>query len=327
MIDCIRQFGWNDAFRWPQQFADFDLNADQVLWVLQEHERTDGGAPSDSLRANLRLMLANASFSSLEPHLELLESHRAMQRLSLRRSPAEILAKRRELREVDASSCWEMLLEDWRKNSHLESFGEAGIPHCELLIERIAEDAGGLEEEVLQILRDAPAEPNDESAWLVGCMIILAGHMKLDAAIPAIVSRFRHDWDWFNEEIQYSLIRIGTSEVIRFIGEHYREQPDHARLYLTDVLKDVHQANSVDVVSTLLDSETDDFRRVELGAAAVAHFDSRGLDVGRQVYLEYRGMRESEAIIEHIVAMVRLADLDVPDVDEWEARVNSIWDN
>ena len=237
--------------------------------------------------------------------------------------------KRLELHVLAAESCWNQLFAHCELLPAVETFQDANIPKCEALIERIVEDpvfAKSRESEVCDLLANTESRPNDSSEWLVGLLIMLAGRLRLAETVPDIYRHYEVDWDWYNEE-NLAIARAdrppkkckltlpndspknhGTSATTRFACSK------------TSTPKKVQTH-----VAALLEHETDDLLRCNLGVAAASHFDDAGIEVARSVFLEDPRHVERQTIIELLVAHSYLAELDLPEQDQWEQELHRDW--
>ena len=137
--------------------------------------------------------------------------------------------------------------------------------------------------------------------------------------------RLKGDWDWYNEEVVTAMVRIGTPNVLELVHDRYPAQPEYARTYLNGVLEGIHQDNSINCILPLLEFEDDDFLRGQLGVALASHFDDRGVEPAREVYYEDLDDPERKAIIEHLFTHACVANLDLPQKEEWGQQIEDDW--
>ena len=164
---------------------------------------------------------------------------------------ATTIKQRLELHERSAETCWNELLAHCETIASVETFQEANIPKCKILIERIVEDhefSHSRQHDIRELV-SKPSRPNDASEWLVGLMVILAGRLKLADTIALLYRLYDVDWDWYNEEITQALIRIGTEEVHSYVAERYIEEPWYVRNYVHAVFEHVYTESVLSHVS------------------------------------------------------------------------------
>ncbi|MEZ6126734.1 MAG: SEC-C metal-binding domain-containing protein [Planctomycetaceae bacterium] len=329
VVEAVEQFGWKEAFHWPHQVADFTPDSTLLPWVLEQIDRTDADAPNENLRHHLALMIARAPVETLRPHLDRVLSHKCIRENffpnSRLETPAEQIRQQLEIHEQSVETCWNRLREHCELIAEVESFEEADIPRCELLIDRIAAGPFDHSDEVCRLLRDTEPDVDGASGWLVGLMIILAGRLRLEQAVPLLYRHFDVDWDWYNEEISNGLIRIGTESVHRYVAKHYLDQPWDVRIFAHSVFEDIHTNTVLDDLLPLIDEEPDEELRVQLAVAAVSHFDDRGVDIAREIYAKNPTDPEREGIASRLVAFAYLADINLPERSEWEQQLNDDW--
>ena len=331
VVAAIDEFGWQDAFQWPHRLASFEFDEPLLLWAIDQLERNDAGAPSVNMRSHLTRFIWQGPVDVLRPHVGRIRSFDTFGKTLFPQSPgayrpADKLQQRLEIWEPDADTCWNDLLRHCESLTDVNSSADAGIPYCELLIERIASEGARYEQQVCDLLAEADVQQVPTSGWLVGLLIILAGRLRIEAAVPHLFRRFEEDWDWYNEEIMYSLIRIGTDQVHQYVAEQYPEQPWYVRNFASTVLEDAHSDTVLDALLPLVDQEPDSFLRGQLGIAAASHFDERGIDAARRLYHEEPEDGEREPIIQRLFAFACLADIDLPEKDEWGGMLEHRWD-
>jgi hypothetical protein len=90
-------------------------------------------------------------------------------------------------------------------------------------------------------------------------------------------------------------------------------------------LDSIHQDNSIDCIEPLLVGEEDSFLRGQLGVALASHFDDRGVEPARRLYFEDPDDREREPIRARLFAHACLADIDLPEKDQWAEELEQDW--
>ena len=329
-IAAIDRYGWENALLWPHRIASCELDDESLLWGLDQIERTDESRPQDNMRLHLARMVRNAPIEILEPHLGRIFGNDVFnESFSPVSGPnptaAERLKRRLEVWEHDPDRCWELLHEHCDSLADVATFDDADIPYAELLVERIASAGKRYEPDIVAELQDTDSGQGDPREWLIGVMIILAGHIRSEAAIPHLLEQYEVDWDWYNEEIMYALVRIGTESVHRFVSDFYNAQPWYVRNYLVGVLENVHHDNAIECILPLIDKEDDDFLRGQLGLALASHFDDRSIEPARDLYFELPEDRERDGIVTRLFALACLADVDLPEKDDWGRQIEDDW--
>jgi hypothetical protein len=156
---------------------------------------------------------------------------------------------------------------------------------------------------------------------MTGFMIFLAGEIQLDGAVELVYDKFRLDDDWHAEEALRALSRIASRRMLRLLRNAYRDQAWHVRNYSIGVLEAVHSPNAVQTLLALIDVEDDAFLRGQLGYARAQQLDADTADVARDLYWEAAEDPSIEEIRNALVALSYLDDYDLPERDEWEAKI------
>lgn len=321
-ISAFETFGWAEAFVWSHRFADCELDEESLLWVLEQISRRDPEGPEESMRYHLAGMLSNAPISVLQKHLDAVL---AIDEVNCRNSFykrsfenwADYIRHRIDVWDRDVDECWEEINEFCEALVEVESFQDAKIPQYEVLLERIAADGQRYEPQVLQLLEDTDPEDTGPRQWLVGLMIILAGKLKIESAVPFLLDKFEIDWDWYHEEINKAVTMIGTESAHGCAAERYFTLPEDARFFLTSILENIRCESGVDHILPVLESEDDDDFRCQLAVALAAQYDQRGVQAANRVFEERPKDPEREAIVERLFAFASLAEIDLPEKEAW----------
>lgn len=332
VMEAIDHFGWKEVCRWSYQVRDFQLDEELLPWALEQIHRTDGGAPSSNLRHHLAHMVSSAPIQVLRSQADRILAdeffHRQLSPRIDDTTPAATVEQRLEIHALSAETCWNELLAHCEAVASVESFRDANIPKCEIYMERIVEDrefSQSRQQDIRDLLANTTSRPNDASEWLVGLLVMLAGKLQLTDTIAHLYGHYEVDWDWYNEEITQALIQIGTAEVHRYVAERYGEAPWYVRNYAHTVFENVYSESVLSHVSSLLEQEQEGFLRGCLGVAAASHFDERGVEVARSVFLEDPDDPERQAIVERLVAHAYLSELDLPERAQWERQIHEDW--
>ena len=327
VIETIDRFGWEDALCWPHQVREFTLHEQQVPWVLEQMRCADPNGPDRNVCLHLAKMVADAPISSLTPHLDQVLAHEVLHSKPFSRFDdkrprfVDVIQQRLEMHEQSAETCWNELFSHCKSVASVETFQDADMPKCERLIERLVDEydfVRSRKQEVADFLVNTKVSYEDETCWIVGLMIILAGRMQWNDLLPHIYRHFELDWDWCDAEISTAMIRMGSEDVLGFITERYRDEPWNNRNFSTSAFERVHTDGVIAHISSLLEFEEDELLRANLGVAAASHFDDEGAAIAYSVFLEDPQDGEREHIVEFLVALSYLTDFELPDRDRWE---------
>jgi hypothetical protein len=332
IVAAVERFGWKDVLHYPHRVAMFELDETTLPWAIDQIERKDADAPPENMCWHLAYMLADSPIAVVRPHLarildlEILHERRT-KASGYHRTNAELLELRCDLWDKSPDQCWTLLDEHCRTVANVKSFAEADIPYAEALLERIASKGESISTDVLQILEQSTQPGNGYQDWLVGLMMTLAGLLRLEPATGLLYRKFTVDWDWYNEEAMRALVKIGTPSVTAMVSEKYADSPWHVRNYSLGVLGAVHHDASVPEILRLVPTELEDDLRGRLGAVLASHWDERGIEPALAIYREEPDDPERLEIIERLFAHACLADLDIPEMEQWERSIKANWEH
>jgi hypothetical protein len=172
---------------------------------------------------------------------------------------------------------------------------------------------------VLSLLEE-DLEESDSTArsLLQGFMIRLAGELRLDGAVPALVEILKEDDEWFNEECQRSLIRIGGDEVVQLVAQEFPTAEWHFRLYGAGVLEHTHSDLAAARCLDLFETEGDGTIKVQLGQAMLAQFATEAVEPVRTFVLDSTLDPEILELREALVDATAVLGVDFPERSKWK---------
>lgn len=319
-IRGAREFGWQRFLTWGHQFTSLPL-ADEaaVEWVCGEVERTDIDAPAANLKWQLTRMLVKAEIGLAERHRA-----RILGLPALGQAERQTLLTRLELAECPPAEAWRRLEDHCRMAAAGKTFADAKIPAAELLLEPLARAEGETAARVMDLLGRprAQIEGDEPAEWLAGLMIGLAGRLRIEEAAPLIWDLMSLDWDWYYDEAEAALTRIGTPGVVQLVRDRYPQATWDVRLYATTLLSRIRCDEATTAIAETLSAEDHDGLRAYLGRAAAAQCDDRLVPLARGVLAENPADPERGEIRGLLVAFSHLSGHELPDRDEWERQVD-----
>ncbi len=199
------------------------------------------------------------------------------------------------------------------------------VQEGEWLLEPLARTGKRFAPELLDILnreasRFGEGGPDD---WIIGMAIILAGHLRLEAAVPLLWKYWECDWDWYSEELLAAYTRIGTPSVVQWAQEHYPGAEDHVRCFAYGLFERVRCPEAVPAIEVVLEAEHDDHLRGQLGIAAAYQFDERLVPLALRVLNEDPDDPELGSLREALVAFSYLSGYELPERDAWEREIDA----
>ena len=321
-IRGAREFGWQRFLTWEHQFARLPL-ADEaaVEWVCDEVERTDDDAPSANLKWHLTRMLAQAEIGLADR-----SKTRILGLDSLDPPERQTLLTRLDLAACPPAEAWRRLEDHCRMAAAGKTFADANIPAAELLLEPLARAGDESVARVMDLLGRPPSqiEGDEPAEWLTGLMIGLAGRLRIEQAAPLIWDLMSLDWDWYYDEAEAALTRIGTPGVVQLVRDRYPQATWDVRLYATTLLSRILCPEATPAIAEALAAEDHDGLRAYLGRAAAAQFDDRLVPLARGVLDEDPADPERGEIRKLLVAFSHLSGHALPDRDDWERAIDEL---
>ena len=323
-IRGVEQYGWKEFVYWQHRFCELPLLDDASFeWVCQQVERSDSEAPDENHKRRLMTMLSNANVDVLVRHQSRLMAIDAMQE-----EERETIVRRIELAQADPEECWRLLEEHCQHVAKVESFEEAQIPEATRLLEPIQRAGERFVPRVLEVLRRPQPDEGEQhpDGWLIGLMIILAGRLRIEEAAPLLWDKWGVDWDWYDEEVMYSLTRIGTPGVVQMARQRYPDSDWHFRNYAHNLFENIHGEESIEALEAVLPGEPDIYLRAQLGVAAAKQFDDRAAEWALSVWNENPTNGEFAEIRPHLAAFSHLSGWELPQRDQWEEGIKAAHD-
>ena len=329
-IHAVEKYGWKDVVHhYHSTLGNLALTAETAAWVVQRLERREESATGkgNAFRNALLASLLDAPIDLLQPlrdrilRLDLLED-----------SPRELLDLRFEWSTKPPQACWDELesLAKECASPDREAFPSAEIRRAEAVISVFAPRSEGFADLVLELLAPKLGEDGtDPRLWLQGMMIILAGRMRLAGAAPLLVQRLYDDWDWYSEECQESLKRIGGQAALDAICDEYASAPWHVRLFAAGALEASRAEEATQRLTQLLELERgfaengaeSSLLLSGIGSALVHQFETSALHIARELINEYEYDSEVRWIRREFIAASLMLDEPIPEFDEWKQAV------
>jgi hypothetical protein len=228
-------------------------------------------------------------------------------------------AERVSLLGQDAESLWKELEDFCEQEKDTPYISEMDCPHAHRLVEALARGGTAIEQRVLPMLEEDIQDSDNTLRYLIqGFVIRLAGEMRLKAAVPALIELLKLDDDWFNEECERALTRIGGDDMIRLLSHEFPTADWHFRLYGTTVLEHTHSDLVVEKCLELFDEKEDETIKVQLGQALTAQFATEAIEPVRQFILSSPLDPEVFDLREAIVAASTVLGVEFPEREQWK---------
>ncbi len=326
-VAAVDRYGWDAAFEFPHQLIDLALDAATAPWLLRQIGDDSPEGPDDRTKLHLIRWLSRAPLELVEKYLPEI----ARQPVTLREraifgdrgtpSALETARRRLELAAETPEHCLALFEEKLAACARATKFPRNQIDDLELIGEQLCAQNVLSDATVLDWLAFDFEQEFQAGHWRAGVALPLAGYLELNAAAPRAIELFAEDWDWWNEEIQKSLIATGSREALACVLENYPRQEWRGRLYLTGVIEDLRFPEAEPEVLLLLETEGADDLRVNLGVALARYGTPDSMRRAREIYAGFPGDPERFHIAETLYALNQVLGIDDPDTALWRARL------
>jgi hypothetical protein len=124
----------------------------------------------------------------------------------------------------------------------------------------------------------------DPMTWLEIFLVMLAGEMRLERAIPLVVRKLHECGEILSEQCVEALGKIGTDAAAEAVAEGWLDSEWDYRLYATSALETIHSDATVRKCLELLPQDKDLDIRTKLADALLSQYADEGIEpVGEMV--------------------------------------------
>jgi len=188
------------------------------------------------------------------------------------------------------------------------------------ILEALARIGDEVEQRVLSVLSQKIENfEQNPMKWMEPLMVILAGLLQMDAAIPMILGKLHEDDSLLAGYCIEALSRIGTDVVVAAIGEDFADADRHFRIYAANVLENIHSDLAVEKAANLLATEKDQQVQRDLAHAALSHFAQEAVEPVRQLIRSQRLDGDLRHLRDYLVETCTIMEQRFPEYDEWQA--------
>jgi len=191
----------------------------------------------------------------------------------------QTIAERIELASVCPEELWSRLESLFRDQD--ETGCGKFYDGMDSICEALARHAPWCTDRVLAIISE-----DAEDFWPRGIGVELAGVLRLQAAVPQLVSMLYDDDIWVFEECRFALAKIGTDDVVRRLHKRYPSASCGYRDLVRGVLARIYLERSVATRLELAQQASHRSERGELLASALKHFAAQAVEPARQFVLQ-----------------------------------------
>jgi hypothetical protein len=310
-IRAVGQFGWNEAFEHYTFLRDLIQTGDTVRWLIEQLKQwqpTDDEA-SNHRRKNLQLALVHADPALLQPHASEIMDLDALDEEGRDAADEQIGVPTQSPAELSGNLDELCVLYQDDDGMPEDMFDFAGR-----LVKALAKFPEVVAERVLPNLQ---AKSGEGEQWTNGFAAQLAGEMRLEAAVPTLVSLLHDGGDWFQDEICEALVKIGTPSVVTTLAHDFPHASWEIRLSAACVLEHIHSDLSVQTCLELFAGEEDHIVRCHLLQSALMNFATEAIEPARQYVLSTAKDPDLLEVRHCLLLACKLTDERFPEFDEW----------
>jgi hypothetical protein len=327
LIEAVGRYGWNEACSPFAHYRPLEQTEATVRWLIEQLQLPCPDLERERLwmcwTRFLSWQLNGAAVELLVPQQRILETVE-----NLDPECRENIQKRVDVAFMDPETGWR----------ELESYCEQSAGECEPIdyadedfhryVEVILRDGARFSERVLALLAESNDDlyDDDPSYWMHVAATELAGRLRLAAAVPSLVERLEVDVDndgqWYCYRCADALIRIGSDEVIRAVGDMFLQASWDFRAVTSKFFEGIHSEFTVQRGLELMAAEADDTLCTYLADGLLFQFDSAVIEPVRNQILRGNCNEQEEVLIRRLVAVTTLMNLPVPEQSPWRERAH-----
>jgi hypothetical protein len=317
IIEAVERYGRENSVHLVGEGERLPQTEATIRWCLNEMRREfdKNDETSWDYRMAVAKVLAHSDLSlTLKTESELSEVLASIPELRL------AFSERVSLLEKDSETVWRELEDFCEQEKDTPYLSEMDTPHANRLVEALARSGAATEQRVLSMLdEDLEDSDNATRSLIQGFVIRLAGEMRLQATVPALIDLLKQDDEWFNEECQRALTKISGDEMVRLVSHEFPTAEWHFRLYGVGVLEHTHSELAVAKCLELFESEEDETIKIQLGQALMAQFATDAIEPVRQFILRSTLDPEVLDLRESLIAVSIALGVDFPEREKWRA--------
>ena len=279
-IKAIEQYGRSQAFRWVYMLAFLAQTEATVEWAIKElHREEDKAADRDNYFPALSRLLCNAGPQLLIPRADgILKAPGFFKEL------APEFRERLQLASWDADQCWKELERICAEGVGKQYSSDVDFDRAVRIVQVLARQGEQYVERVLGLLdKEVEDFEKDPMIWMEIFLVMLAGEMRLDQAIPLIVMKLHECGEILSEQCVTALGKIGTDAAAEAVADDWLESEWDYRIYATSALENIHSDTTVRKCLELLPQDKDLEIKTKLADALLSQFADEGIEPVRDM--------------------------------------------
>jgi hypothetical protein len=279
-IKAIRTFGRRDAFWSLNDLANLAQTEATVDWGIHElHRETHRAEDPASYFPALSEVLCHAELS--------LVVARADEIIRAPRFVADFVPDFQDRLLVaswDADQCWKEL-ESISARAMVDQEPDVDFGHVGRVVEALARQGDKYVDRILNTLgRKIEDFEHDPMVWMEVFLVMLAGEMRLEPAIPLIAAKLHEvDGDFLLQESVTALAKIGTDAAAEAVTQDWLESDWDYHLFAADALQRIHSDTTVRKCLELLPQEKNREIKTYLADVLLGQFAAEAIEPVREL--------------------------------------------
>ncbi len=314
VIQAVERYGREDAYHLVGGSVDLRHTEETISWVIEELRDPDAERYENYV-FNLNRVLCHA-----EPALLIHRDTEILETCRFYREMVDHFTRRLELLSWDEAACWQQIEQICEDGKDKRFANEVDLSFAKDILEALARIGDEVEQRVLSVLsQKIESFEHNPMKWMEPLMVILAGLLRMDAAIPMILGKLHEDDSLLAGYCIEALSRVGTDAVVAAVAEDFADANRHFRLYAANVFENIHSDLAVHKAVGLLATEKDKQIQRDLAHAAVSHFAQEAVEPVRQLIRSQRLDGDLRHLRDYLVETCTIMEERFPEYDEWQA--------
>jgi hypothetical protein len=316
-IRAIETHGRSQAFLHLHMVAQLAQTEATVEWTIRELHRVDDRANDlDSYFPALSRLLCSADPQLLAPRAD-----QILQAPGFFKELAPEFQERLQLATWDADQCWKELERVCAEGVGKQYASEVDFGHASRVVEALARQGEKYVDRILALLAKKVEDfETDPMTWQEIFLVMLAGEMRLERAIPLVVKKLHECGEILSEQCVEALGKIGTDAAAEAVAEGWLDAVWDYRLYATSALETIHADTTVRKCLELLPRDKDLDIRTKLADALLGQFADEGIDPVREMVQRRDYDPMSSDLMRKLVAVSTALGVSFPEHPLWKRK-------
>jgi hypothetical protein len=168
------------------------------------------------------------------------------------------------------------------------------------------------------LTRKAEDFETDPMTWLEIFLVMLAGEMRLERAVPLVVKKLHECGEILSEQCVEALGKIGTDAAAEAVAAGWLDAVWDYRLYATSALEKIHADTTVRKCLELLPRDQDLDIRTRLADALLGQFADEGIEPVREMVQRRAYDPMSSDLVRKLVAVSTVLGVTFPEYPVWK---------